>query len=175
MAEYGSLIVDFVIIAVIAISALLAYSRGFVREFLTVASVAGAGIATYYLFTQTAIGGYARQWVSNELVADSITVVVVFVGLVVLAVLITHPLAERVKTSNLGFLDRWLGFAWGAVRGALIVVVVYVPLEALIFPAGSVTPDWLANARLIPYVDAAGDWLVKLVPQGLREATTVLT
>ncbi len=175
MTVSGSLIIDFVIVAVIAVSALLAYSRGFVREFLTVASVAGAGFATYYLFTKTTIGSIAREWVSNELIADSLTVVVVFVGLVVLAVLITHPLAERVKTSNLGFLDRWLGFAWGAIRGALIVVVIYVPLKALVFPAGAVIPDWFANARLLPYVDAAGEWLVGLVPQGLREATTGLT
>ncbi|MSP21268.1 MAG: CvpA family protein [Alphaproteobacteria bacterium] len=171
MAEYGSIIIDFGIIAVIAVSALLAYSRGLVREFLTVA-VAAAGVATYYLFTQTTVGSFARGWVSNELVADSITVVAVFVGMVVLAVLITHPLAERVRGSNLGFLNRWLGFAWGTVRGFLILALLYVPVEATFFPVGTEKPAWLADAKLIPYVDAAGDWLVGLVPQGLREATT---
>jgi membrane protein required for colicin V production len=159
--------IDLVIVAVIAVSALLAYARGFVREFLTVAAVAVAAAATYYLFTQTWAGGLARGWVANELIANGITIVALFVAVLAVALLVSHPLAERVRAGNLGFLDRWLGFASGAARGALIVVVLYVPLEALLFPEGAVQPAWIADARLTPYVEALADWLVSQVPPAL--------
>ena len=175
MATYSSLIVDLAIIAIIAISALLAYARGFVREFLTVAAVAGAGVATYYLFTRTNLADTARGWIANELIADGATIVVLFVVVLVVALVVTHPIAERVRGSNLGFLDRWLGFIWGAVRGALIVVVLYVPIEALLFPVGAERPAWITEARLMPYVEMTSDWLIGLVPQGLRDATRGLT
>ncbi|MBM3507970.1 MAG: hypothetical protein FJX64_09730 [Alphaproteobacteria bacterium] len=167
----GSLIIDLVIVAVIAISALLAYARGFVREFLTVAAVAAAAVATYTLFTRTDVEQYARNVLANQLIADGVTVVALFIAVLVVALLVTHPLAERVRGSNLGFLDRWLGFAWGAVRGVLIVVVLYLPIAAVFFPVGAIKPVWITEARLMPYVERAGDWLISLVPASLREAT----
>jgi membrane protein required for colicin V production len=175
VATGASFIVDGIIIGIIAISALLAFARGFVREFLTVAAVAAAGVAAYYLFTTTNLKDTARNLLPNELVADGATIVVIFVVVLVVALVVTHPIAERVRGSNLGFLDRWLGFIWGAIRGALIVVVLYVPIEALLFPVGSEQPAWLTEARLMPYVEQTSDWLISLVPQGLRDATRGLT
>jgi len=104
---------------------------------------------------------------TNQLVADGITIVGSFVVLLILALLLTHPLSEKVRESNLGFLDRWLGFGWGALRGFLIVAILYVPL-AVALPPGD-QPSWLREARLIPYVELAGSWLVGLVPAVLRD------
>lgn len=173
MSEYAPLIVDLVIVGIISISALLAYARGFVREFLTIAAVAVAVAGSYYLFTRTEIAGFARQWVTNELVADGITVVASFLVVLILTLLITHPLSEKVRGSNLGFLDRWLGFAWGAIRGSLIVAILYVPL-AVALPA-AIQPTWVREARLIPYVEMAGSWLVSLVPMGMRDRDGITT
>ena len=167
MYPYASLMVDLVIVGIVAISALLSYSRGFVREFLTISAIAAAGAATYYIFTHTAIAGTARAWISNQLIADGATVVVLFVAVLVVALIATHPLAERVQGSNLGFLDRWLGFAWGAARGGLIVAILYaVPSQ---FVPLADQPVWLHDARLVPYVERASDWLIALVPDAWRE------
>ena len=167
MTEYAPLLVDLVIVSIISISALLAYARGFVREFLTIAAVAVAGLGTYYLFTRTGIAEYARGWLSNDLVADGITIVVSFIPILIVTLLVTHTLSEKVRGSNLGFLDRWLGFAWGALRGGLIVAILYVPL-AVALPEEN-QPAWLQQAQLIRYVKKAGEYLVTLVPIGFRE------
>lgn len=161
MSAYAPLIVDLVIVGIISISALLAYARGFVREFLTIAAVAAAAAGSYYLFTQTGLRQYAQRWVTNELVADGITAVAAFFVVLVLALLITHPLSEKVRASNLGFLDRWLGFVWGAVRGGLIVAVLYVPLQAVLPEEDQ--PAWLRDAQLLGYVKVGGNLLVKAV------------
>ena len=95
MSEYAPLIVDLVIVGIISISALLAYARGFIREFLTIAAVAVAAAGTYYLFKQTGVTHYARQWMTNQLVADGITIVCSFVVLLIVALLLTHPLSEK--------------------------------------------------------------------------------
>ncbi len=166
MSEYAPLIVDLVIVGIISISALLAYARGFVREFLTIAAVAVAAGGSYYLFTRTGVRQYAQQWVTNELVADAITAALAFFVILVVTLLITHPLSEKVRASNLGFLDRWLGFAWGAVRGGLIVAVLYVPLQIAV--PEEEQPAWLRDAQLLGYVKVGGSLLVRAVTDAWR-------
>ncbi len=161
MSEYAPLIVDLVIVGIISISASLAYARGIVREFLTIAAVAAAAAGSYYLFTQTGLRQYTQRWVTNELVADGITAVAGFVVVLVIALLVSHPVSEKVRASNLGFLDRWLGFAWGAVRGGLIVAVLSVPLQAVV--PEEEQPAWLRDAQLLGYVKVGGNLLVRAV------------
>lgn len=124
----GFTIVDGVVAVVIILSALLAYSRGFVRETLSIASWVLAAVVAY-LFAPKAeplvreipilkdmIGGQC------ELSLMIAFVIVLVIGLVIMAIF-TPLFSGMVQRSVLGGIDQGIGFLFGAARGVLLVVV----------------------------------------------------
>lgn len=158
MGAIGPWLADGGIVALAVISGLLAYARGFAREALSLGALAVAAAVTYYLLPSGQ--SIARGFVGSELVADATAIAVLFLATWVVALLLSRPLARRVRESNLGAADRWLGFGFGALRGGLIVVVLYILLSWVLPPGDQ--PDWLQDARLLPAVQATGEWLLEL-------------
>lgn len=165
MGQFVFLLVDLGIIAVTLISALLAASRGFVKEVLAVGAWIAAALAALFLFPS--MKDFTRDLVSREILADGITIGVIFVVTLAVVSLISQPIAARVRESNMGSTDRALGFGFGLVRGALIVAIGYL-LVTWVAPVND-QPDWLRDAKLIPFVEQAGQWLLDLVPAAFRE------
>ena len=165
MGQFGFLIVDLSILAITLISGALAASRGFVKEVLAVAAWIAAALAAVMLFPS--IKEFTRDLVSREILADGITIGVIFVVTLAVVSLISQPIAARVQESNMGPADRFLGFGFGVVRGALIVAIGYLLMTWVV--AVNDQPDWLLDAKLLPIVDQAGQWLLELVPAAFRE------
>ena len=165
MGQFGFLIVDLSILAITLVSGALAASRGFVKEVLAVAAWIAAALAAVLLFPS--IKEFTRDLVSREILADGITIGVIFVVTLAVVSLISQPIAARVQESNMGPTDRVLGFGFGVVRGALIVAIGYLLVTWVV--AVNDQPDWLLDAKLLPIVDQAGQWLLELVPAAFRE------
>jgi membrane protein required for colicin V production len=165
MGQFGFLIVDLTIVAITVVSGLLAATRGFVKEVLAVAAWISAALAAVLLFPY--IRDFTRDLVSREILADGITIGVIFVVTLAVVSLISQPISARVRESNMGPADRIMGFGFGVVRGALIVAIGY--LLATWVVAVNDQPDWLLDAKLLPVVDQAGQWLLELVPAAFRE------
>src|SRR6516165_8008833 len=124
--------VDIVVLGVLAISALLAFLRGFVREVLGIGAWVGAAAVALWGYP------FARprfeHWLSGS--PDLVTpVTYATLGIVTLLVLlmISHWIGNLVRGSVLGGLDRTLGLVFGLVRGAVLVVVAYI-LAGLVIP-----------------------------------------
>ncbi|MDE0589290.1 CvpA family protein [Halocynthiibacter sp. C4] len=124
----GFTIVDGAVAVVILISALLAYSRGLVRETLSIASwIAAAVIA--YIFAPKAEPLVREIPILNDFIGGqcelSLGASFAIVGIVALVVLsiFTPIFSNVVQRSVLGGLDQGLGFLFGAARGALLVAV----------------------------------------------------
>jgi len=127
----GFTIIDGVVAAVIVLSAILAYSRGLIREIMAIAGWIGAAILAYVFAAQ------AQPLVKeipglSKLIGDSceLSIIVGFaavfaVGLV-LAALFTPLLSSWVNQSFLGGLDQALGFLFGVARGVLLVAVAFI-------------------------------------------------
>lgn len=159
MADY-SYIADIVVIAIIALSALFAFVRGFLREILSIGAWVAAGVATW--FGLPLLRPFGRQYIEIELIADVATGVVIFVVVLVVASIVSHFLTRGVRESALGPLDRSLGLLFGVARGAAIVCLLL--LAADIFYARENRPEWLAQARTLPIVQAGADVLRGLFP-----------
>jgi membrane protein required for colicin V production len=160
-------IVDIIVIAVIALSALFAFIRGFLREILSIGAWVAAGLATW--FGLPVLRPFGRQYIEIELIADVATGVVIFVVILVVASIISHFLTKGVRESALGPLDRSLGLLFGVFRGALIVCFALLIFDNFYAPENR--PDWLKDARTLPVVQAGADILRGLVPQSVVAQT----
>ena len=157
--------VDIVVIAVIIISGVFAFVRGFVQETLSVVGWVGAAAATIYTFND--LNPVILDYVDNEPLAIGITIVGTFVITLVVLSLISHSIAVRVRASSVSALDRSLGLLFGLARGAVVVVAAYLALEWAL-PRGD-QPQWLREARLMPYAVRGGEMAKELVPRSLRD------
>ena len=121
-------IIDGVAAAIILISGFLAYSRGLVRETLSILGWGGAAIVAFIFAPKGKDLVYEIPFV-NGLVGDSceialiISFAIIFIIALVVISLFTPLLAGLVSKSSLGIIDRALGFIFGLARGVLLIIV----------------------------------------------------
>lgn len=126
----GFTIVDGIVAVVIVVSALLAYSRGLVREALAIAGWIGATILAF-LFADKATPLIKQIPMLGDFIGDSCELsmiasfAAVFGVALILFSIFTPLFSSVVQRSVLGGLDQGLGFMFGVVRGILLVAVAY--------------------------------------------------
>lgn len=156
--------VDLIVFAVLLVSGLLALMRGFVRELLHIlAWIAAAVIAVKaFPFAQPVVA----QYLQPELLANLATGAGIFVVSLVILVYVFAGIARRVKESDVGVIDRGLGFLFGLARGVLVVALAYLVLLQFL-PAGEVEeqPAWMAESRSLPYVAKSAEFLASVAPE----------
>jgi len=149
------------VIVVLLGSAIFAYARGFVHEVFSIVGWIGAIAATFYGFPFAQ--PYARQLIETEILADLTSGTLIFLFALVVLSTMTRSISSKVKDSALNALDRALGFLFGLVRGALIVVVAYIGLEILVLQKDY--PDWVRSARTMQLIGPAADLLLESLPK----------
>ncbi len=130
-------IIDGVVALVIVLSALLAYSRGFVRESLAIAGWIVAGFVAF-LFAPQLEPLVKEIPVVGDFISDSCELsmigafAIVFAAALIVASLITPLFSSLVQRSALGGLDQGLGFVFGVARGVLLVAIAYFVYETVV-------------------------------------------
>ncbi|MFK8041415.1 CvpA family protein [Congregibacter sp.] len=148
---------DWVVVVIIALSALLSLWRGFVREAISLAGWVVAFIVANLLAVTVAdqIGDLIANRTGRYIVAWSL----LFVLTLVASSLSAKLFASLVKATGLGVLDRILGSVFGVLRGALIVM-------ALVFVVREIVPkseqSLLAESQLMPHIDVMLAWSMRL-------------
>jgi membrane protein required for colicin V production len=160
--------VDGVVLAVLVVSAVLAYLRGLVQEVLGVGAWIGAialGLALRPQVEPVVSGLLPLSWPREAVTAISVGGVFLLV-LIVLKVII-GAIARRVQDSVLGSTDRALGLLFGLARGAFLVVLAYI-VGGLVMPAADRWPEPVRDARALPLVAEGAEWLAERLPPEFR-------
>ena len=165
MSELPINITDLVILVILLISGLLALSRGFVKEVLSIAGWVIAAVAALKLFPL--LQPIVRRYIDQTLIADSITAVGIFVVVLTVASFLSSAISRRVRRSEIGILDRSLGFLFGLFRGVVVIALAYLVLAQ--FLPGKEQPDWLRDARAMPAIEYSAEMLARLAPEDIRE------
>lgn len=156
--------VDLLVVAVLVVSAGLAFLRGFVEEVLGVGAWVGAVLLGLTLQPTVAplLAG-----VDPPGLADALAVAGVFlVVLVVLKIGIAF-VARIVQDSVLGSTDRALGLVFGLLRGAFLLIVTYI-LAGMVLPGTERWPAAVRDSRALPLVASGADWMVAHLPPRFR-------
>ncbi|MGR3500176.1 MAG: CvpA family protein [Limimaricola soesokkakensis] len=130
-------IIDGIVALIVVVSALLAYSRGLVREALAIAGWIGATILAFIFADQ--VRPLVRQIpVVGDFIGDSCELsiiaafAVVFAIALVLFSIFTPVFSGAVQRSALGGIDQGLGFLFGVARGILLVAVGFFVYEVIL-------------------------------------------
>lgn len=167
--------VDIVVLAVIALSTLLALGRGFVKEVLSIFGWIGAAIGTFVIFFYVPqVRAFANQQIAEPLLADIACAVSLFVILLIVLGFFNHAIASRIHASSLGPLDKSLGLVFGLVRGIVLVALAHMAMTDWFLPEKSRRPEVINQARTEPYVAMAATAIKNLIPQDLKDRASAI-
>ncbi len=155
---------DIGVIAVIALSAVFAFARGFVREALSIVAWVTAGAVTLYGFKP--VFTMVDPMVHNPLLSQLIAGFGLFIGTLIVMTILTGIVARSVRSSALSPIDRTLGFIFGLIRGAFIVSLAYLLLDVSLTPSDR--PGWIREAKSAPYLQQGADLLKAVLPDSLK-------
>jgi len=158
----GFTIIDGVVGLIIIVSAVLAYSRGFVREAMAIIGWIVAAILAFIFASKVeplvkeipVVGDYLKD--SCELSIIAAFAAVFAVALVVVSVF-TPLFASIVQRSALGGMDQGLGFFFGVLRGILLVAVALVVYDRVVVNEAVPMVDNSRTAKIFARVQSSID------------------
>ncbi len=156
---------DFVVIGIVILSGYFAYSRGFVREALSIAAWINASFLAFYAFPY--VLPLFERVLPKGIIANVAAAAVMFILALMVLHMISNSLARRVKDSSMSTVDRTFGLVFGLARGLIVVCIVYIALN-WILPGGKERPRWFADARSIPYLEAGAGKMRTYIPLPTR-------
>jgi membrane protein required for colicin V production len=158
----GLTALDLFVLVVVVLSTLLALFRGMSREALNLAAWLGAAAAAWLGWPQ--VEPLLEPYIADATFRMVAAIAIAFVVPLIVLIVIANIVASLIENSFLAPVDRALGVAFGALRGAVLVLVTYLVLM-FVFPPPS-QPSWIDEALTRPWLDRglrlAHSWVPEL-------------
>jgi membrane protein required for colicin V production len=155
--------VDYVIIGIIALSALIGLARGLIREVISLA-VWIIALAAAWLFYEP-VAAELEPWIATPSLRIGAAVLILVVAVLIVGAIVAWLLTMLVDKTGLSGTDRLLGVVFGAARGVVLV--------ALIVFLASLTPvtqdPWWDQSNLLGHFQVLADWMLAQVPPEVTE------
>lgn len=161
MDGISNFILDIVVVLVLLISAISAFARGFTREML-------AAVPWVIGFLAAVYGApFARplsmQVVPSQPYTDIFAGLIIFLVVFAIGQFSVRRLWRRPRNGAFNFFDRTVGFIFGVLRGAVLIALAYLVVEALLPPKEQ--PEWVRGSRVMPAVEAGAQFIAVLLPK----------
>ena len=123
MEALGLNLADWFILIVLIASGIIAFARGFTKEFLSLFLWIAAFIAAIsleYLATPQ-----VNEFIGNEEISKIISYIVVFVVFIFVGGIVIKFVSKLIKWSGASGFDRFLGVLFGLTRGLIVLFVIF--------------------------------------------------
>ena len=169
--------IDLTLAVLMIVSIISGLKLGFARTAIGLLATILALVFGLHYYRAVAVS--LRPHISNTLAADLVGFLIVFVGITILGEVVTGMLARFIRSTDLVWLDRALGGAFGVVRGflfgaiAIWGIMVFMPVQPrLILSQSRLAPCVMDAARRV--ADASPDEVKRTFRQSYRELNRVL-
>ena len=150
--------VDLAIIGIIALSALVGFTRGLLREVLSFVVWLGAVFIAWTYHKDLAVE--LTPWISNSSFRLGAAFLILVFAMLVLGAILGHLLSLVVDKTGLTGTDRVLGVVFGTARGAILVAM-------LVF-LGALTPlpedVWWQGSAFIGRFQVLAERILEQIP-----------
>lgn len=153
--------IDIALVAVVVVSGLIGFTRGFVREAMSLGSWAIASVVAMTFSPRLA--GYFESWLAAPSARIALGFAILFAITLFLGGMVTNLVCRLIQIAGLSSTDRGLGGVFGLARGVLIVVVLVTLAGLTPMPQD---PWWQASA-LIPHVQPLATWIAGFLPESV--------
>jgi len=152
---------DWIIVAIIVLSAIVAASQGFLREVISLLGlIVGLSLA---LWNYRLLASPMSHVIHSERIVDALAFLLIAFGVMIVFGLFGRLIAALAHTAGLGPLDRLLGAVFGILRGCILVVIAIIALAAFLPQT-----TWLRGSKLAPYFLSVANQTAAGAPSELR-------
>lgn len=159
---------DWVLLAIVLISALISLKRGFIKESLSLLIWFAAFVIALVFHYQA--GVLLEPYIESPSLRKSAAVLLLFIASLLLGSLLLFIIHKLIAATGLSGLDRLLGVIFGALRGVVLVVLLLM-LAQLILPVTQ--EQWWQRSVLVPHFILLEDW-VRAMSDEIRRLITPL-
>lgn len=159
MTELNNL--DVIILIIIGISALIALSRGLIKEVLSIVGWVLSGFAVVWLLP--VFTPITKQYINSGLISGVVSALFILILFMVIWIIVTESLIGKIRGSKLSGLDRTLGLFFGIMRAFLIIILLNI-LVSWCMPKDK-QPEFMQKSK---YFQLAGEFakpIEGLIPQ----------
>lgn len=153
--------VDYVIVGIIALSAVISLFRGFVKEAFSLMVWVAAFWLSWMFFRD--LSGYLIQWISLPSARLGVSFALIMIVVLIVGGIINFLLSQLVEHTGLTGTDRMLGIFFGIARGAVIVAIIILLAGLTAMPQD----PWWNNSLLIVYFQEISLWLKDFLPEDI--------
>ena len=142
----------------------MGFLRGFVQEALSLGAwiLVVIGVRTLH----TPISDRLIEPVGSESGASVLAFASIVIVTYALGRWLARSIGARSRKSMLGPIDRVLGFGFGMIKGLIGATLLYLLVILVydsIYGADTARPEWLAESRTFPLLNASGNAMVEFV------------
>jgi membrane protein required for colicin V production len=156
---------DFVLVLILAASAVAGFRRGLSRQIIGLVSGVLALVLGIWLYGT--VGFYLLPYASSRTMANAGGFAVVFCTVLLLGAMVSFVVGRFLNVTGLSIVDHLLGAGFGLLRGLVFAVAIIMGVMA--FSRGDNPPDAIVGSRMAPYVVDAARVVAAMAPHELRE------
>lgn len=150
-------IADYVILGTIAVSMIVSLMRGFTVEALSLVTWVAAFVVARLFSLPMAV--LIADFIDPPSARQPLAFVALFVMTLIVGALVRHLVKEVINATGLSGTDRALGTVFGALRGALLVVVALAVLSRTTQMPGD---PWWQQSVMIPHFLLVETWTAEV-------------
>jgi len=154
---------DILIIVIVSFCLIRGLFKGLIGEVSGIIGVVAAfyGAYTYYPL----ITVYAQKWIENTGFRNIIAFFLIFCAILIVINLLSLLIRKILNLVFLGWVDRTFGLVFGAVKGVLIVSVIFIMVTSFL-PKNS---NFLTTSKFSPYIAQVSETLTVFVSKNSRK------
>ena len=172
MNTFAFTTVDFVVIAILLLSALLGVIRGLVKEVLSLV-VFGFSMWLAYHYAGQLVKISNIEIPVGEMGRTAIAFIAIFVIVLLMGKLLSLLVGRLISGTGLTGFDRFLGALFGFARGVLIIVVLSTLAALTSLPSHAEWKDALTKPAIEYSVSFVRSWLPPDWANKVSEATDI--
>ena len=152
--------IDILIIILTIISMIYGYSRGLIKEILSILSILISVYISINVYPNISL--FIKEYIEMAILADSISFALMFLFLYSLINIFSNFIISSITNTPIRILDKNFGILFGFFRALLILSLFNILLYLTLWKKN--IPEWLNNSKSMILIDYTSDKLIKILP-----------
>ena len=152
--------IDILIIILTIISMIYGYSRGLIKEMLSILSLLVSVYISINVYPNISL--FIKEYIEMAVLADSISFALMFLFLYSLINIFSNFIISSITNTPIRILDKNFGILFGFFRALLILSLFNILLYLTLWKKN--IPEWLNNSKSMILIDYTSDKLIKILP-----------
>ncbi len=152
--------IDILIIILTIISMIYGYSRGLIKEILSILSILVSVYISINLYPNISL--FIKEYIEMAVLADSISFAIMFLFLYSLINIFSNFIISSITNTPIRILDKNFGILFGFFRALLILSLLNILLHWTLW--NKKIPKWLNNSKAMILINYTSDKLLEMLP-----------